>query len=292
MSGARSPGNARSLADADAGGHGCRLPGPNSGVNRPRRSALRGGGVVLVLLAVATARAAPVRRVFEPSDMEFEEPGMAELDMQFGLVRGESAYRVSAPDFEFDLGLLPNLELDIDGEFAVAGPDTGEFTFDRTAPDNLWTSAKIGLLDVGDPDSAWSAGLQLGPKLPLARGNRGVGVEGLVLLGWRFRTTQLVLNLGGLLDPEPDPHTPRPAAVEGGIDLTRPIDVDGIWSFDAQLSGVRYFSSDNDQLNVALTLIWSPNDHLDVSLTALGGPLAGGDRWGVLIGFSPKARLW
>jgi hypothetical protein len=137
----------------------------------------------------------PVRRFFEPTDMEFEEPGMAELDMPFGLVRGEDAYRVSAPDFEFDLGLTSNLELDIDGEFAVGGPDTGEFTFDRTAPDNLWTSLKAGLLDFGDEANAWTSGIQLGPKLPLAHGNQGVGVEGLLLLGWRVRQTQLVLTL-------------------------------------------------------------------------------------------------
>src|SRR5262245_54134282 len=105
----------RSLADDGGAGHGCGLPGRNSGVNHPRRTLPGAAGVALVLLAAATARAAPVRRVFEPSDMEFEEPGMAELDMEFGLVRGETAYRVSAPDFELDLGLTPNVEFDVDG---------------------------------------------------------------------------------------------------------------------------------------------------------------------------------
>lgn len=244
------------------------------------------------MLAAATARAVPVRRIFEPTDMEFEEPGMAELDMQFGLVRGEDAYRLSAPDFEFDLGLTSNLELDIDGEFAVGGPPTGEFTFDRTAPDNLWTSLKAGLFDFGDDANAWTSGIQVGPKLPLARGNQGVGVEGLLLLAWRIRQTQLVLNLGGLLDPAPDPHTPRPTAFEGGVDIARPLDAAGRWTLAGELSGVRYFSPDDDQLNVTLGVTWSPTDTLDVSVTALGGPLSGGDRWGVLVGFSPKTRLW
>jgi hypothetical protein len=244
------------------------------------------------VLPAATARAVPVRRFFEPTDMEFEEPGVAELDMQFGLVRGEDAYRVSAPDFEFDLGLTSNLELDIDGEFAVGGPNTGEFTFDRTAPDNLWTSLKAGLFDVGDEANAWTAGIQLGPKLPLAHGNQGVGVEGLLLLGWRVRHTQLVLNLGGLLDPVPDPNTPRPAAFEGGLDIDRPLDADERWALTAEISGVRYVSPDNDQLNVALGVTWSPSDMLDVSVVALGGMLSGGDRWGVLVGVSPKVRLW
>jgi hypothetical protein len=45
-------------------------------------------------------------------------------------------------------------------------------------------------------------------------------------------------------------------------------------------------------MNVLAGVIWSPNERLDVSLTALGGPVGGGDRWGVLLGFTPKARLW
>src|SRR5262245_1332739 len=236
-------GAVRSLADDGGAGHGCGLPGRNSGVNHPRCTVPGAAGVVLVLLAAATARAAPVRRVFEPSDMEFKEPGNAELDMEFGLVRGETAYRVSAPDFELDLGLTSNIEFDVAGEFAVAGPDNGEFTFNHTSPDNMWTSAKVGLLDIGDQQSAWSAGVQLGPKLPVANGNRRVGVEGLALVGWRHhQDTWLVVNLGGLLDPEPDPHTPRPAAVEGGIDFSRPLDTGGRWTLDVALSGVRYFS--------------------------------------------------
>jgi hypothetical protein len=131
-----------------------------------------------MLLLASVARAVPVRRVFEPSELVFENPGVAQFGMQFGLVRGESAYRVSAPLFAFDLGLTPNVELDLDGEFAYGGPDDGEFVFNQTAPDNLWTSVKVG------------------PKAPLARGNQGAGLEGLLLLGWRNPQVQLVLNLG------------------------------------------------------------------------------------------------
>ena len=174
-----------------------------------------------------------------------------------------------------------NLELDIDGEFAVGGPDTGEFTFDRTAPDNLWTSLKLGLLDFGDEAGAWTAGIQLGPKLPLAHGNMGVGVEGLVLVGWRIRQTQLVLNLGGLLDPMPDPNTPRPAAFEGGLDIARPLDADRRWTLTGGISGVRYVSPDNDQLNFTIGVTWSPTDTLDVSVMALGGVAVGRRSLGV-----------
>ncbi len=219
---------------------------------------------------------------------------MMELDMQYGLVRGRDAYRVSTPDFELDLGITSSIELDIDGELAVGGPDTGAFVIDRWAPDNLWTSIKAGLLDFSDPvaDIAWTSGIQLGPKLPLARGNQGVGVEGLLLLGCRVRKTQAVVNLGGLIDPAGDPHTPRPKAVEGGLGLDRPLVESGRWSITAELGGVRYFSPDTDQLTTTIGITFSPTETLDLSLVGLRGWLAGGDRWGVLFGISPKVQLW
>src|SRR4029453_2751840 len=163
---------------------------------------------------------------------------------------------------------------------------------DRRSPDNLWAPLKLGLPDYGDEAGAWTAGLQLGPKLPLARGNTGVGVEGLVLVGWRIRQTQLVLNLGGLLDPIPDPNTPRPAAFEGGIDIARPLDADQRWTLTGDSAGVRSVPPDNDQLNPTIGVTWSPTETLDVSVVLLGGVLSGGDRWGLLIGVSPKAQLW
>ena len=91
-------------------------------------------------------------------------------------------------------------------ELVVGGPDTGALVIDRWAPDNLWTSVKAGLLDFADPvtDTAYTTGIEIGPKLPLAQGNRGVGVEGLMLLGFGLRKTQVVVNLGGLIDPAAD----------------------------------------------------------------------------------------
>jgi len=265
--------------------HGCGLPGRR----RKRHSAAY---ALCIVLAAAAAWARPVRRVFQPKDLDFREAGLLELTLQFGLVRGQNAYRVSTPGFELDLGLTRNLELDVSGELAVAGPNDGAFTFDRTSPDNTWTSLKTGLLDVSTGADTWTAGLQLGPQLPTARGNSGLGLEGLVLVGWRHRETLLVANLGGLLDPDPGGGNPRPAGLEGGLDLTRPVDAAGRWTLYGGVSGVRYLATYADQMNVLAGVIWSPNERLDVSLTALGGPVAGGDRWGVLLGFTPRARLW
>jgi hypothetical protein len=91
---------------------------------------------VLLITSVASAR--PVRPLFEPTDLEMEEPGILDVDLQMGVIRGAEPgpYRVVTPDFELDIGILTWLELDIDGTYAV-DEDA------HAVPDNLWLSAKI-----------------------------------------------------------------------------------------------------------------------------------------------------
>jgi len=257
--------------------------------------ALRRRGVyaLFLVLVAGPVSARPVRRVFQPKDLDFQGGGVAELTMQFGPVRGQTAYRVSSPAFELDLGLTKNLELDVTGEFAVGGPNDATFTFDRTSPDNTWASLRTGLLDVSTGDNdAWTVGLQAGPQFPTARGNSGLGVEGLILLGWRHRDAITVVNLGGLLDPDPGTGQPRPAGLGGGLDVTVPIDAAERWALYGGLSAVRYLTTYPYQMNFLAGVIWSPSERLDVSLTGLVGPAGGGDRWGVLLGFTPRVRLW
>src|SRR5262245_40873985 len=76
-----------------------------------------GTAIGLALCWVSVAHARPVRRLFEPTDLEFEDPGVVEADLQFGVVRGEESYRIAVPDAELDLGLTSNLEFDLDGQF-------------------------------------------------------------------------------------------------------------------------------------------------------------------------------
>src|SRR5438874_2186170 len=105
---------------------------------------------LLMLLPVAAHGAGRrARPLFEPTDVELEKAGVAELDLQFGFVEGNQAGRVVLPDFELDLGLFPHLELDADGAFAIEGPPNASFTFDHTAPDSLWLSLKAGFDSVG-----------------------------------------------------------------------------------------------------------------------------------------------
>jgi hypothetical protein len=247
-----------------------------------------------LLFAPTPARAVTMRRVFEPTDLEFEDPGVAQLDMQYGLVRGQDAFRVSAPDFELDLGLTQNVELDLDGEFAVGGPDDGAFRIDRLAQDNLWSALKVGFQTFEDTDdaTAWSFGAQLGPVWPLAPDAQGVGVAGLALAGYRLHENYFALNLGGFTEPADGPDLPRAHGFAGGIDAEIPLDHDDQWALTAELAGVAYGSPDPDQLSTTLGLQWSVRDDLDVSITALRGWLPGGDQYAVLIGVTPRFRVW
>lgn len=133
---------------------------------------------ISVLCLATTAHAGKHPR-FEPTDLELEDPGTAEIDLQLGVVRGQDLWRVMMPDFELDLGVLSNVELDLDGAYAI---EDGA----HQLPDNLWLSVKLGLADWHDAvaQHAWAIGVQAGPKLPIAPDNHGVGVEGLALVGY------------------------------------------------------------------------------------------------------------
>src|SRR5207237_2029682 len=140
-----------------------------------------------------------VRPRVEATDLELEKTGTLDIDVQTGVIRSRGPARVVIPDFELDFGILPNLELDIDGAYALEGPATGPFSFDHAAPDSLWIAAKIGLWDSRDEatDTAWAAGVQLGPKLPVGNGQSGMGAEALLLLGRVIHHAHFILNMGG-----------------------------------------------------------------------------------------------
>lgn len=276
-----------------------------------RRCCWRGvtvGVLAGVLIAAGGGQAGArrgVRPLFEPTDLDLEDTGVLELDVQLGAIRSaEGPARVVVPDFEVNLGLLPNLEIDVDGAYAVEGTPEAPFAFQHAAPDTLWVGAKVGLLDYGGDDSedlmaagapgadAWSLGVQAGPKLPVLAGTRGVGAEVLALVGYTAGPSHFVLNAGGFVDPHPDPASGRPSGFEGGLDVARALGGGGRWAASGELAGVHFVSRDPDQLVATAGLVWSPSESLDLSLTGLAGFLRGGDRYGVLLGFSPKLRLF
>jgi hypothetical protein len=252
----------------------------------------------LLLLAAlswpARRACATPRPRFEPTDLEWEETGIAELDLQIGPVRGQGPWRLVLPDFELDLGLLPWLELDLDGAYAVEGPATGPFSFDHSAPDALWPSVKLGAFGIHDYGDSYGAalGFQVGPKLPVAAGAHGLGVEALMLTGGRIGRLTSVLNVGGFADPAPDATSGRPIGIEIGLDLQFKLDHHDRFGLTGELAGTHFTSSDPDQLQATLGFVWSVRPTLDLSLTGLIGSLSGGDRYGLLFGISPKVRLF
>src|SRR5689334_2583964 len=211
-----------------ASGVGVRTGPPNERAEdsctlRIVRSSARMGLVVAASFFFGRSAAARRRPLFEPTDLEMEDAGALEVDLQFGLVRGRDPWRLVVPDFEVDIGLAPGIEVDIDGAYAIEGPDDGGFSFVHPGPDNLWVAAKLGLYDQVDEgtEAGWAVGAQLGPKLPIAIDAHGIGYEALLLVGRHhfIGDNHLVLNLGAFVDPGGTVFSQRPVGLEGGVDL-------------------------------------------------------------------------
>jgi hypothetical protein len=265
-------------------------------LSRPSRSLglFAFAGVLCALGEARSASARTTRPIFEPTDLEMEETGVVEIDVQFGAIRSRGPWRVVVPDFELDIGLLPYLELDLDGAYAIEGPSTGPFSFDHAAPDSLWPTLKLGLFDSRDDDAkqAWAFGTQVGPKIPVAPGSHGLGCEGLVLVGYMSGPLHTVVNLGGFVDPAPDAVSGRPIGIEGGLDVELELGMSGRYSLLGEISGVHFVSDDPHQLMATAGFKWAATSNLDLSIIGLWGFLAGSDRYGVLLGISPKVHLF
>jgi hypothetical protein len=240
------------------------------------------------------AHARAIRPLFEPSDLEMEDPGVTEVDLQLGAIRSRGPWRVVLPDFEIDVGLLRWLELDLDGAYAIEGPQMGPFAFDHAAPDSLWPSVKLGFYDDHGEQTKRSGalGVQVGPKVPVAAGSHGVGVESLLLFGYMYRRLHTVLNAGGFIDPAPDAVSGRPIGIELGLDLDLDLDDIDRFSLTGEFSGVAFLSDDPGQLLATAGFTWSVTKALDLSIVGLWGFLQGSDRYGALLGVSPKFRLF
>jgi hypothetical protein len=234
------------------------------------------------------------RPLFEPSDLELETPGVIDFDFQLGLVRGQDSWRLVNPDLELDVGLARNIELDVDGSYSIVGNRQSPFVQPHALPDAVWTSLKLGLFDWIEPGKkrAWAIGSQIGPKFPLATGNRGVGAEGLALWGVTDGNCQLVLNTGIQIDPRPSDVAPRPIGIELGLDARIVLDERQIYALTGELAAVRYVSNYPHQLLSTLGFMISPSDYLDLSITSMVGWLAGSDRYGLLLGASPKLKIF
>jgi hypothetical protein len=247
--------------------------------------------IVVWLPGVVEARR--VRPLFEPTDIEIEDAGTLAGEFQFGVARADDAGRLVVPDFELDLALCSFLELDVDGAYAIAGSGQVPFSFKHPAPDSLWVALKGGFLDLRDDEhhAAFALGAQVGPKLPVPT-THGVGVEGLLLIGTALDRLHLVWNAGAFYDSGVNGTPGRPRGLEFGVDEELELDQAKHFELIASASYVRFLSADDDQLLLTGGFSWSPVDALELSLVVLAGILSGGDRYGVLLGISPKFRLF
>jgi hypothetical protein len=260
--------------------------------SRRRTTLLAGATLVAALAGARDAGARRVRPHFEPTDLELEDTGVTELDLQVGATsgNGDSGNRLLLPDFELDIGLLPNVELDLDGAFSVVH-------FDRTnrslAGDPLWTAVKLGLYDSREAQepNVVAVGLQLGPRIPTI-GARGVGYAALALVGFTDHGRQFVLNLGGIIDPGERITRGQSTSLVGGLDVSIDLDSRSTWSLLGEVAGAHYLSADPDEIITTAGVGFSANANLDLSLVVLADLLPGGDRLGVLLGASPKVALW
>jgi len=246
--------------------------------------------IALVLASTSSAYAAPRRRHFEPDDLELEQPGILDFDLQVGPVRGSSPSgdHVLIPDFEVGLGLTRNVELDVSGTFTL-DRENGQR---HVTGDALWVATKLGLVDSRDArGNAWAFGLELGPRLPTLDA-RGIGYGALALLGFTHRGLALVVNAGSLIDPGASLGEEHPSSLVFGLDLNAALDARGAWSVQSELGVAHYLSSDPDELAFTLGVTYAVNHRLDVSLTALSGFLPNTDHAGLLLGVSPQFGLW
>jgi hypothetical protein len=251
-------------------------------------------GLAMALVS-ASAAGAPRRPRFEPTDLELEEPGDVELDLQFGPAFGESdgGQRFLLPDFELDLGLLPNLEIDVDGAFSI--DHVGEASRRRLGGDALWTSLKLGIYDQHRRRRSMAAGLQLGPRLPVVPGTRGVGYGALALFGVARDALHLALNAGAIVDPGDGSNGSfgkRPVSIVLGASADVDLDDWDVFSLLLQAGAAIYVSADPHELSLGAGLAWNVTRKLEVSVMGVFGAFAHTDRATLLIGFSPKVSLF
>ena len=218
---------------------------------------------------------------------------MLELDLQFGATRGDgdAGNRLVLPDFEIDLGLTPNVELDVDGAFSLDRYDTPTRRFTGEA---LWTAVKLGFFDTRNDAGtrSFALGAQIGPRIATVGDTRGVGYGALALVGFNDRRTHWVLNSGAFLDPGPEITRGQQKSVVAGLDFSLDLDRRSVWSLDTELAFAHYLSPDPDEATGSLGAAFDPTGRLEVSLTALVGFLPGYDRFALLVGVTPCLDLF
>ncbi len=253
---------------------------------------------VVLLLSSATiiasaehAAAAPIHPFFEPTDLEFEKTGILDIDVQVGPTYGRGAWgrRWIMMDVELDIGLLENVELDLDATFMSDLQGDGSR---RVTSEALWPSMKLGLADFHAGDQAFAFGAQVGPRIPMFTGS-GVGYAALGLAGWSYARFHVVLNAGFLLDPGLGITRDRPVGGLFGVDVVVDLTDNGVLALTSELGGTAIASGPGSEAHQTIGLAWEPyKDKLQLSVVLLTGLAPNGDRASLLFGVSPKMALF
>jgi hypothetical protein len=166
--------------------------------------------------------------------------------------------------------------------------------WDAAAPDNVWSAAKFGLYNAREErtKTAWSLVAQVGPRIPTAPDTRRLGGEALLVFGKAWPTQHVVLNVGGAVDPASGGDPRQPKGLEAGLDVDLDIDGRHAISFLGEVGGWRALTDGAHQLHATAGIGWGATDWLTVSASGLVGFLRDGDRYGVLLGASPKWTMW
>ncbi len=238
---------------------------------------------VLVMLVASSASARNTRR-FEPNDLELTPAGTVEIDTQAGYVGGRGA-RVVAPDVEASIGINDRTELEVD---TTAGVTDGKVGFS----DQTWVSLRIGVVDVRtqNDERSWSAGVQVGPRLPTAPMAHGLGGEGVIIVGRGVGGVHL-FGSGGFVIDSYDETSRRPTGIEGGLDFSLDLDSVDKWSFEAELGAQHFFQVSSNQMHLTAAIAYRVIPSLELSLLGLVGPV-GDDRWGILLGCAPRFSIF
>jgi hypothetical protein len=252
------------------------------------------GSLMAATIALPAGVSARPRPRFEPTDLEWESTGVFEVDVEFGLIRGPVSGRLMIPDFELNFGILDNVELDLDGAYALESTVPGSFSFDRPVPSALWPSVKVGIYDDHDPETrrGRAIGVQVGPLIPVASGAHGLGFESLVIFGGSRRGLSVAFNLGAFVEPPADAVSRYSLGVDAGVDLQLALDSSEHFQLTGELGGSYFLTADPNQLHTTAGITWTVNETLDLSVVGIVGILPGDDRYGLLFGFQPKLRLF
>ena len=258
-----------------------------------KRSLLTSAGFAAVLAWSAPAAAQHARPRFEPTDLDLHERGEAEVDVQLGPMKGDGYTRGFLPDFELTLGIAHSAELEVDGTFGLNQNGQPAFL------DNTLVAIRLGLFDFRDaPNSknAWAGGVQAGPRLPTLSGARGIGLEALAIVGRSQGRLHVFLQAGWLVDSaqrlDNGQRDQRPSAFEAGIDVNLDLDDKDKWSLEGDLGGQKFFSDDDDQIQLTIGPQLQITKAVQLSAVGFGGLLKGGDRLGLLLGMNAKFKAF